>query len=72
MFIHITYKIYKFVGDVEWHATCERRSRGRNETEGVESITETSAERESRRDEMQRGSAGRDESRTPSQKKDAK
>ena len=32
---------------------------------GVESIAETSAERESRRDETQRESASRDESRAP-------
>ena len=36
---------------------------------GVESIAETSAERESRRDETQRGSAGRDESRAPAETK---
>ena len=35
----------------------------------VESIAETSAERESRRDETQRGSAGRDESRAPAETK---
>ena len=36
---------------------------------GVESIAETSAERESRRDETQKGSAGRDESRAPAETK---
>ena len=36
---------------------------------GVESIAETSAEREGRRDETQRGSAGRDESRAPAETK---
>ena len=36
---------------------------------GVESIAETSAEREIRRDETQRGNAGRDESRAPAETK---
>ena len=50
-----------------------RRARGVAEAEmrqtGVESIAETSAEREIRRDETQRGSAGRDESRAPAETK---
>ena len=54
-----------------WNGT--RRARGVAEAEmrqtGVESIAETSAERESRRDEAQSGSACRDESRAPAETK---
>ena len=71
MFIHITYKIYIFVGDVEWHATSERRSRGRNETDGsrVDSRDECRTREPARRNaEMKRRQGrkqnpGRDETR---------